>query len=253
MIISSWYDDDGTTSGITSTDASSFVVRGDAVYYSSAGTVVNVKVDDKKGLHPNLVFKFIKKNKMSLLGKRRYENRIKKIEKLALKHIDEGHNALAEKFLNKLSEEVKLAELTGAGVKMFVLKSLVNKHKHNIRGGHISDTPFEKYTKTIPSSVLKTKKKFDDLKVFDDYVIYHYWNEKAEEKKKKKEKVSSEERESMRDPILFGVCKDVPDKLFFVDDWDDEYCDLTFDELVDKLPIEDEEVEIPRKPDLTLD
>ena len=38
----------------------------------------------------------------------------------------------------------------------------------------------------------------------------------------------------------------------FIADWEDEYCTLTFDELVDTLKIPDESVEIAREPNLEI-
>jgi hypothetical protein len=218
-------------------------VSGTGIYISSGGTTLNF--EKKEGLNPILVFKYIKKNKMSLLGKFRYERRIKKIEKLANKYIKLGHNVFAEKFLKQLAEEVRLSEIRGAGIKMYVLKSIVDKHKNDIRGGHISDTDFDKYTNVIPDDILEKKKKIDSLKIFDKYVIYHYYSEKIEEKKEKKETISNEEKSAMRDPILFGVCSSIPDKLFFIDDWESDYDSLSFTDLIDSLKLEDEEVEIP--------
>ena len=36
----------------------------------------------------------------------------------------------------------------------------------------------------------------------------------------------------MKDPVVFGIIKET-DKLYFVADWIDEYCDLTFRKIVD--------------------
>jgi hypothetical protein len=44
--------------------------------------------------------------------------------------------------------------------------------------------------------------------------------------------MSSDEKSKMRDPILFGYIKET-DRLYFIADWEDEYCDLTFDEIID--------------------
>ena len=240
---------------INSGDADKWTIVASGSYETMAGSGLTINVENKeKGYHPNLIFKYIKKNRFSLLGVRRYRARIKKIKKLAIKYAELSQDALSKKFLNRMKEEMKLAEIVGAGVRMFVKKSLVEKHKYNIKGGHISDTDIEKYTNPIPSSVLKKYKKIKGMDVFDEFVVYHYFNEKLEKKKEKKEKkISREEKEAMRDPILFGVCKELPDILFFIDEWDSEYCDLSFDELVDSLPINEEDVEIPKEPNFKLD
>ena len=220
-----------------------YTVTGNAIYNSNTGTEIKLTA----GLNPNLVFRYIKKNKMSLLGKRRYETRMKKLEKLALEYMDKGHNALAEKFMNKLIQETKMSEIIGAGIKFYISKKIIDKNKYKVRDGNISDTPFDQYVNVIPDNVLKEKKRVDDINIFDDFVVYHYHCDSAEAKKEKEEPISSEEKLAMKDPILFGICYELPDTLFFIADWEDDYCDLTFSELVDNLDLEDSEVEINKK------
>lgn len=224
-------------------------IAGTGNYVTTFGTQIAVKEESgTKGLHSELVFKFIKK-KLSILGQYKYEKRIKKLKKLAAKFAASGQEILCRKFLNQLKTEVVLSEVYGAGIKMCISKDMVNSVKHKVRGGHIADTAFDKYSNPVPDDVLVLKKKYEKIKVFDDFVVYHYWNEKLEEKKEKREKdknvkINTEEKRAMRDPILFGTRTDTPDLLFFIADWDDEYCDLSFDELVDKLPIKDDDVVI---------
>lgn len=231
-----------------STNYAGWGLEGTGTLISTAGTAV--RITKKSGLDPNLVFRFIKKNKMSVLGQMRYKSRINKLEQLALKYLEDGQEALADKFLGKIAAEVKLAEITGAGVKLCIKKDVIYKKKYKIRGGHISDTLFEDYTNVIPDHILNKKKKIDACNVFDGYVIYHYYNEELEAKKETDEPISAKEKADMKDPILFGKCKEHPSLLFFIADWEDDYCDLTFSDLVDTLDIEDEELEIPKKPTL---
>jgi hypothetical protein len=159
--------------------------------------------------------------------------------------MDLGHSVLSKKFLAKLTEEMKLAEIAGAGIKLCIMKESVDKYKNKIKGGHISDTLFDKYTNVIPDDVLKRKNDVEKCKVFDKFVIYHFYDDKLEEKKEKKEKISQDEKAAMRDPILFGVCKEMPDRLFFIADWEDDVCDLCFSDLIDKLKLDDEDVSLP--------
>lgn len=84
------------------------------------------------------------------------------------------------------------------------------------------------YTRSIPKKVVDVKVKLDELDIFDNYLVLHYnpdgkGNELTEKEKKDKE-----------DPILFGVILG-SHKLYFIGDWIDEYCDLTFDKMVETL------------------
>jgi hypothetical protein len=230
---------------------SSWVISGNANYITNAGTVVFIKVE-KEGLHSELVFKFLKK-KLSILGNTRYKSRLKRLRRLAYTYFKQGQNALSDRFLAELKRETILSEVYGCGLRFYLKKSLIDQYKYKVRGGHISHTLYDKYTNPIPKDIAYKKLKLEKSKIFDDFVIYHYWNEEAEDKKKKREenknvKVSEEEKSQMRDPILFGIRKDCPDILFFIDEWVDDYCDLSFDELVNKLPVKEKDIKISINP-----
>ena len=230
----------------------SWLVHGTAAYrFSGDYGDVSMTVDKsgkQKGMRAKLFFKLAKK-KFGVLEQMRLDNRVKKLEKAFNKAIKDGQNVLAEKFMDKLIEEARECMLAAKGIKFFIESGDLNKYKHKVRGGHISDTPFEKYTRVIPKKVLDKKNKVGSL--FDGLVIYHYWNETAKDVKK----MSSEEKEDMKDPILFGTFKD-SDRLYFIADWDDEYCDLNFDEIVDVISEEadkeDKDFVIGRTPNLKI-
>ncbi|MEC2525846.1 hypothetical protein P9X78_27380, partial [Bacillus thuringiensis] len=77
-------------------------------------------------------------------------------------------------------------------------------------------------------AVLETvKDKFDQF-----YVVFTDYTGKVEKQ------VTKERRD--KDPILFGTFQDeksrtVIDRFYFIGDWEDEYCDLTLDKMVNKV------------------
>lgn len=91
------------------------------------------------------------------------------------------------------------------------------------------------FARVIPPSVIKKKIEADKLGVFDNYVILHYDPESKSYMQTEEEK--RREVEKKKDPILFGVIMG-SNKLYFIDDWTDEYCDLTFDIITEKLGAE---------------
>lgn len=195
-----------------------------------------------KGYDPIIAFKYIKK-KFNLIEGWTLKRRLKRLEKAFYKAVDNGQEALGEKILKDLAIQTRESFMYAKGVKKFIEYDDIKKIKNNIRGGHISDTKFHEYTRIIPKDVLKKKKKTEGI--FDGYVIYHYYNKELEEKVQKKQKMSSDEIAKMKDPILFGCIKE-NNRLYFIADWDDEYCDLSFEEIVSYVA----EGKIDKKPNL---
>lgn len=214
-----------------------------AITYSDSGSggwITSLDASVGKGISPRLYFKYIKK-KFGTLERMKLESRIKRLEKAFNKAVDNGQLSLGEKLMNQLTREVRESGIYAKGIKFFIESEDLKKHKRNIRGGHISDTKFEDFTRVIPDKVLKKKKKVEA--VFDGFVIFHYWNEEAHNK----EDMTPQEREDMRDPVLFGVIKE-SQRFYFIADWDDDYCDLSFEEMIDVIGKDDEEHTISRNP-----
>ena len=234
-----------TNTTSTNTTPDGYVaITGQGIY---SDDTVSFRVDKTKGIHPNLYFSYIKK-KFGVLERMRIDSRLKKLEKAFYKAIDNGQEALEEKFLKTMAREAKESVLYAKGIKLFIEKEDLDKHKYKIRGGHISDTKFEDYTRVVPKDVLSKKKKVEGI--FDEFVIYHYWNEDVEDLKK----MDVEEKSKMKDPVLFGMIKE-SDRLYFVADWIDTKCDLNFEEIIDVISKESDKEDknfiISKNPNLT--
>lgn len=99
------------------------------------------------------------------------------------------------------------------------------KCKRGLKLEYIKD-----FNRLIPESVVNNKNKADDLLIFDNFVILHF------DADVKNIKLVSEEK---KDPILFGVIKNST-KLYFIDDWIDENCNLTYSMIIKELNIDQE-------------
>jgi len=222
---------------VTDTTASTYCTTGSTFFSVDYGTTspismnvtpsenVPLCVNVVKGLHPALYFRYLK-SKFKFLERMAIERRMKELEKAFDKVVSAGQEALGAKLMNEIVIETKQSAIYAKGVTKFIEREVAFKYKKSISGGgHISDTLLKDYTRVIPDNVLKRKKELDG--VFDGFVIFHYWNDKHEDVKK----MDPQEKAKMRDPILFGVIAE-SNRLYFIADWKDEFCDLTFKEMV---------------------
>ncbi len=209
-------------------------------------SVISGGVRVEQGIAPQLYFKYVK-SKFTMLERMRLDSRLKKVEQAFAKAVENGQEALAQKFLNEVIREEKESAIYAKGIRYFIENDDIRKHKRNIKGGHISDTLFKDFTRIIPKDVLAKKKKVEA--VFDGFIIYHYWNEAAGNAAAKGQKMDETEKSRMRDPILFGLIKE-NNRLYFIADWEDELCDLTFDEIVDVVGKEESEITLTKNPKL---
>lgn len=240
----------GTNQYITSTTAGTITSTGGYIYidgiasYGSVTTPISWSLNVKSGISPQLYFKYIKK-KFGMLEKLRLDSRLKRLEKAFLKAVENGQDALGEKILKDLSRETRESTMYVKGIKHFIEYDDLTRYKTKIRDGHISDTKLEDFTRVIPKAVMDKKNKVNDC--FDGFVIYHYWNEEAEKNRSTKQKMSNDEKQKLRDPVLFGVIKE-SNRLYFIADWEDEFCDLTFEEMIDVIGKDEDEQTIKRDP-----
>lgn len=202
-------------------------ISNNGIYFSG----ITLGVNDDGKISPQLYFKYIKK-KFNFLERAMLDKRIKLIEAAFDEAVENGQNILADKILRNLMVISRESFIAAKGIKEYVERDDVMKYKNQIRGGHISDTMLKDFTRVIPKHISVKIKKLKDI--FDDFVIFHYYEQELEEKREKKQKMTPEEKSKMRDPVLFGIIKE-NNRLYFIDDWEDEKCDLSFDEIVDEI------------------
>jgi hypothetical protein len=143
-----------------------------------------------------------------------------------------GQVAMAERITHEIELCLKELEAANNGFDIFVDRKDIEKYIDAVEGKSIKIMTLSQYSRDIPDDVveklMKAKEIFDEIYIiFTDYTL------------KETKKVAKERRD--KDPILFGAFKDdtagdhkvyVEDRLFFIADWVDEFCDLTLEELV---------------------
>ncbi len=144
-------------------------------------------------------------------------------------------------FLHKLSftHEVikKEQELLACGVKKYILKEDILKFLKDVKPKNsIKIIELERYPRPIPMDVLEEISRVKKLEIFDDFfVVFTDFTENSYETPDEKAMV-----ERNRDPVVFGWFKlDKQglkhDRCYYVADWIDDYCDLDFAKLVEKM------------------
>lgn len=149
--------------------------------------------------------------------------------------IDNGQVALKEILTDKKDTVIEEFRLLNLGVVKYVDEDDVVKffQKSKLSNKTLKLTWIKNYTRVIPTEIIDLKRKLDDKESFDNYVVLHF------DKSDDSTQMTAKEKEDAKDPILFGVSSKSR-KLFYVGDWEDEYCDLTLDKFLEVLEMESE-------------
>lgn len=111
------------------------------------------------------------------------------------------------------------------GINTFVYLADVKHYVENVQDRVVKIIEIERYEREIPEDIIAAYESVKDLFTKFFIVFTDYTKEHVDKTKKE------------RDPILFGMFqnKDVEstaERLYFIGDWEDEYCDLTLDRLI---------------------
>lgn len=212
-------------------------ISGNGYVHTPNGTRIEAKKPSKM---PVKIFFGLMKKKMGILKDYSYQRRIKQLEQAVEKAEKDGQIAFSEELLKRLLVLCREAEMWAMGKKIFLSRTDFDKFKDKtVRS--IALTPLKNFARPIPQDVLDEKTKCDQAKLFDGYAVMHY-----DDKNTVKETEQDKKERRERDPILFGVVQ-YSDKLYFVADWEDEYCDLTLDDIIDRLDLKDEDTTLAKK------
>lgn len=140
-----------------------------------------------------------------------------------------GQVALAEKLQSRVDVVMYESQLLASGYPKFLREESIVKFAENVDQGVRLDW-IKNFVRMIPQEVVKKKSELDEMRIFDNYVVLHY------DPDGNATEWTREEVERARDPILFGVIKGSR-RLYYVADWEDDYCNLTLDQLAEKVEV----------------
>ena len=148
----------------------------------------------------------------------------------ALLHVEKtGQTALGEKLKNILQVVRCEISLLDKDMTKFVSEEQMTSLYEMVNASDkLKLTWIKNFVKIIPSDVLKLKETADGLEVFDNYVILHY------DPKNDATNLTEQETRAKKDPIMFGVINN-SNKLYYIADWVDEYCDMTLEKMFSTL------------------
>ena len=156
-----------------------------------------------------------------------YEN----AQVFANKYAETGQTEALKKLIFVLQTVTKERELLKLGFNQFIYKDAIDAYIDQVSIKPIKITELCNYVRDIPQEIVDkvklTKEIFDEF-----FVVYTDYTSKEDRR------VEASRRE--RDPILFGVFLDrnahvCNERFYYIGDWIDEYCDLTFDRMLTDL------------------
>ena len=142
-----------------------------------------------------------------------------------------GQIFLANKLKKHIYLMMKEKVLLQYGINKFLSLYEITKFIDKVEDFVVKFCELEAFPRIIPEEVLSKLEAVKELGIFENFYIAFtdYTDEEIISERAKKQ------RDVNKDPIIFGVIKGYPDRYYFIVDWVDDYCDLTFDKLISEL------------------
>ena len=187
-------------------------------FWRRSGAVSSVEMSVEEFFHS--VKDSVEELKVVDIRARGYEATIAKAAKA-------GQVAFVEHLQQNLVAVRSESQLAAMGLSRYieeeVLASFARKSSRALKLDWIRN-----FIRPIPEELLKRKLDLDERLIFDNYAVLHY------DPSGTGSADTEEERAKKRDPILFGVLRGRR-RLYHVGDWQDEFCDLTLDQIADAM------------------
>jgi hypothetical protein len=157
------------------------------------------------------------------------------------KEIQKAHQLGQKNLTHKASFMWEILEkemiLHATGIRKYVHREDVVKLIDNVTPKNsVKIVELENYPRSIPDENLQDIEKARELGVFDVLLVLYtdLTNEEVNTPEQKEFAARN------RDPVVFGMFMEDKinlkhDRLYFITDWEDEFCDLTFTKMIEKM------------------
>ncbi len=141
-----------------------------------------------------------------------------------------GQTALHENIAMQLSSMVREQEIAAFGLGTYLDKKFITLMKHKVPT--LKYEKLENFPRVIPEEIRNKIIAIRLAEVFDEYKILYLDGSKINI-------TTSAAKIKKKDPILFGTLKEHKDRLYFIVDWTDDFCDMTLDKMVGYIKEDD--------------
>lgn len=196
------------------------------------------KLQDAITKSPSEFFHFVKDSVKSV-DKIQLQSYLSAAHKLLKKARKTGQKGLAHRLEFKIETLKGEFTLNSLGINRYVERDDVLYYMDHVEHRVVKLAEVKDYLREIPDEAIELMKKTEGY--FSDYLILYtdYTDELGKQ---------IEQEKKDKDPILFGIFydelfKEVTERFYFLYDWEDEYCDLTLDKMIEEYKdLSDEEL-----------
>ena len=179
---------------------------------------------------PNQYFDLLK-GKRNVAEREELQYLLDNAIKMMKRYLVTGQTSGAKKLYNFIKLCERELQVVDMGYNTYVTREILDHYINKVSKKAVCILELEEYERDLPDHVIDKLIPLKASNVFDAYfVVFTDYTGKV------RKKIAKEERE--KDPILFGalmIGNQISTRLYYIDSWVDEFCDLTLDKLIAEL------------------
>lgn len=195
------------------------------------------KIFDGRSTPPEVFFQFVK-SKLKTTELEDLSKRLLKLSGMVRSTELTGQRALYEHLAVELVGIVREQEIAAMGMNITLPEKVVTELVPMVP--KLKYDRFENFPRIVPKFVMDRIAAVKLANIFDEYHILFI------EGSKKEKLQTNEDKIRRKDPILFGKVKEFPERLYFIIDWTDEFCDMTLAKMVSHIQANDPEFSLDK-------